>query len=472
MEWFTVEHHDVECAALALMALLRRTRQYSITIIDEFDWASTVKAIKALLDTNHGRRGFLTLDCMYFAIPATDDEDFWVQIDVKACCKPELFTWYTFELNYTSNSKIIGSMVKPSGLTLDPNGFHIRVEEMEDSNFSCSMIWVSKDPRDVMRVVGLDRRLLDAGFNAKAEICLFNASHFAARLADEKYFNRPEDRAPHWMHFRKEWLPKRYLSGQDSARQEKDLQTWYKHTRAAVRDKVFTMFLHIAVQYYIKRAAHLKEAEEHRLRDLITGAILAGTNGWESDFLQPVILFKQLESTTPRLQATTVGVLTSPLTPTMSIEDPVDSSIHHLAIDNVLTPPPSPSIFHQTTQSSDVPLYLDRLDRTPQFPYIPRPPPANMSPEAKLLCLARWTHFDPETGVPHILSEPHPKVFNMHWAEAAHAGATDKALVEWAKNIWWLVWIRQSHVNYGDGEGEEGSRGEGEDDGEVKEAGS
>jgi len=140
------------------------------TIINKFDWKGTVDAIKNVLKTAHGRHGFLTPDCMYFAIAAPgNDEKYWIQIDVKVCFKPELFTWYTFEYNYASNSRIIGSMIKPLGFTIDLDGLHVRVEELETSNFPDSLIWVSKDPKDVLRMLGLDSRFITAGFTTKAE---------------------------------------------------------------------------------------------------------------------------------------------------------------------------------------------------------------------------------------------------------------------------------------------------------------
>jgi hypothetical protein len=145
-------------------------RSTTSTTIDNFDWASTVSAIKSALNTTHGRRGFLNPGCMYFAVRAPGYEnDFWVQVDVKVCFKPEMFEWETFELNYASNSKMIGSMVKPLGLTIDPEGLHIRVEEVEETNFPSSMVWISKDPRDVLRITDLDRRIVDAGFKSKDE---------------------------------------------------------------------------------------------------------------------------------------------------------------------------------------------------------------------------------------------------------------------------------------------------------------
>ncbi|KAF1828043.1 hypothetical protein BDW02DRAFT_538732, partial [Decorospora gaudefroyi] len=281
------------------------------TTVDNFDWKGTVRLIKDAFDATHGRRGFLNPDCMYFAIDGPHGEEkYFIQIDVKVCYKPELFHWYAFELNYASNSKVIGSMVKPLGLTLDPEGLHIRVEEIEETNFPGSMVWISKDPKDVLRIAGLDRRIMNAGFQTKDEIYeyfasswLFNPGHFAARISEEKYNDRLEDRSPVWIVFIKEWLPVKYpgyrllrdgpMTGNTtedfSTQFHTDLQTWYKRTRAAVREKVFTTFPHTATEYYVKRAAWMKEREEQRLRELITNAIPAGNNGWKDDFPQPNI---------------------------------------------------------------------------------------------------------------------------------------------------------------------------------------
>jgi hypothetical protein len=138
--------------------------------IDDFDWPGTVQTVRSAFNTVYGRRGFKNPDCMYFAIRAPGQEnELWVQVDVKLCFDPALFEWQTFELNYASNSKIVGSMVKPLGLTIDPQGLHIRVEEIEETNFPGSMVWVGKDPRDVLRIMGLDRRIVDAGFKTKVE---------------------------------------------------------------------------------------------------------------------------------------------------------------------------------------------------------------------------------------------------------------------------------------------------------------
>ncbi|KAF1852105.1 uncharacterized protein K460DRAFT_299873 [Cucurbitaria berberidis CBS 394.84] len=425
--------------------------------IETFDWKGTIHAIKAAFNTIHGRRGFLNPDCMYFAVAAPDpDDDYFIQVDVKVCFKPKSFEWNTFQLNYASNSKIIGSMVKPLGLTIDPEGLHLRVEEIEETNFPGSMIWVSRDAKDLLRIVGLDRRIINAGFRTEDEIYeyfasswLFNPAHFAARLAEEKYFDRLEDRSPHWIYFLKEWIPEHYpgyqLSAENTERfdvQNNELQAWYKRNRAAVREKVFNMFPHIATEYYIKRSAYMKVLEEHKLREAIANAIPTERNGWTDDFLQPKIVIKQPASATAQLPPMEI----SEIIPPSPCSHMGKGSGRDVTLSKIL-----PTKTHPLTPPSepwDIPVYLDALPRTPPLACTPYPPPANMSREAKLLCLARWTRFDPSTGTPYLLPTPHGKDFEMHWADATYAGATEQVLTEWAREMWWHIWIRQSHVNY------------------------
>lgn len=36
----------------------------------------------------------------------------------------------------------------------------------------------------------------------------------------------------------------------------------------------------------------------------------------------------------------------------------------------------------------------------------------------------------------------------MCWTDAVYAEATEHDLFEWAKHMWWPIWVRQSHVNH------------------------
>ncbi|KAJ5063384.1 hypothetical protein J3E72DRAFT_186765 [Bipolaris maydis] len=303
--------------------------------LNDFPWEETVQLIKDAFKTTHGRRGYLTNDCMYFAVDAPcDGKDHFIQIDVKVCLKPELFEWYSFKLGYASNSKIIGSMVKPLGLTIDPEGIHIRVEDLEEMDHNGSMVWISKDPKDILRITGLDFRIVNAGFITKEEIYkylisswLFNPAHFAARLAEENYQDRLEERSAPWTHFIKEWVPEHYpgycfttgspdtVKPEDGSKKNsaQDLQAWYKHTRSAVRDKVFTMFPSTAEQYYAKRAAHIKKLEEQRLVNLIMNAIPMDTERWEISIASVNLTFTHVPPTPPGLQPMASHKILQPL---------------------------------------------------------------------------------------------------------------------------------------------------------------
>lgn len=284
---------------------------------------------------------------------------------------------------------------------------------------------------------------------------LFHPGHFAARLAEEKYYDRLEDRSPQWNYFVKEWVPKHYpddkyvsetkADGTCDTMQDKnnkELQTWYKMTRTLVREKVFTLFPHVATEYYIKRAASLKEQDEQKLRATLIAAIRQGNSGWQDDFPQPQIIVKQAEpdSDTPVIKPSAGGEPTPPLTPVQEGTDK-DVTLSHFML-------PIAATLSSPCEPWTIPLYLDPLPRTPPLTCTPRSPPANMSPEAKLICLARWTLFDPINGAPYLLSAPRDKDFEMQWTDAIDAGATEQDLVKWAETMWWHVWIRQSHTNY------------------------
>ena len=71
------------------------------------------------------------------AVYRVDDgriQEYWIQLDAKVCFNPRIFSWMEFQLNHATQSSILGSIIKPLGLTLDTQGLHIRVEEVESTN--------------------------------------------------------------------------------------------------------------------------------------------------------------------------------------------------------------------------------------------------------------------------------------------------------------------------------------------------
>ena len=284
---------------------------------------------------------------------------------------------------------------------------------------------------------------------------LFHPAHFAARLAEERYSDRLEDRSPHWMHFVKVWVPENYpdyrFPSEHSASAEsednssepnsQDLQAWYKRTRIAVRDKVFTMFPDVAKEYYVKRAAHLKKRHEQRLAELIMKAIPIGMDGWKDDIAPPATIFTQPIPSTNDPVSAVLDQTTPPPSPLLS---PTTST--HAMQDQ--TSPSLPSQPHLPSHSPNTPIYFAPLPRQPPIPCTQRPPPTAMSVQAKLVCLARWAQFDADTGTLSLRCSPRPKDTDMWWTDAIDAGATEDTLVGWAKEMWWCVWARQVVVNY------------------------
>ena len=198
------------------------------------------------------------------------------------------------------------------------------------------------------------------------------------------------------------------------------------------------MFPRVATEYYTNRSRHAKEVEECKLREVTTAAILSGTDGWREDFSVPEIIIRQSTTqegpSTPQLQLALLqhGQLTPPPLPDNA---PIDLATSSPELDTTL-------LYTHST-----PVYIDALLRQPPHPCKPSPPPQSMSAAARLACLARWTAFTP-TGTLYLLSSPHAKDFDLQWLDAIESGFSEQGLVEWAREMWWTVWVRQCVVNW------------------------
>ncbi|KAF2659402.1 hypothetical protein K491DRAFT_712682 [Lophiostoma macrostomum CBS 122681] len=351
-------------------------------VTDPFDYEGQELNIKIALGTAHGFTSKHVERVMYFA--------------------PEMFKWQTFQLQYASAAKMIGSMLKPLGLTFDPDGLHLRVEALDNVNMKKSMIFLTKEPREVLSIIGLDTRLLTRSFRESTEVFeylanseIFNPAHFSKRLKDGDWVKRL---LPSYVPFVQAWIPEKYPETQTS-----ELNQWYAATRHELKDKVLAMYPSKAPEYYEKRGAYIKNVEEQRLRELLKPVIPQGEEGWDPNQLQPPIMGQQIPP-------------------------------QHMNI--------APGTYIPVTNT---PLYLEPLPRTPPHRYRFSAPHEKMSVDAKLLCLARWTLFD-DDGTPYLATQAR-KAFDMDWAGSK---AEDKDLVKWAKEMWWPVWKRQCRVNYDD----------------------
>jgi hypothetical protein len=295
----------------------------------------------------------------------------------------------------------------------------------------------------------------EAVYDYFASSWIFNPAHFADRLNDEKYVDHLEERSAPWVYFVKRWMPERYpnykLPNQDP---NISLHTWYKQTRATVREKVFTLFPHITAEYYAKRKVYLKEIEEQHLQELLLSAILAGENTEKTqdynEFPIPRIIIEPTAPMTPKLSPR-VMVSTNNMN-----SSPTSSWSSKTLVQTPPSSPPStpltfmdsvPLHFGNIMDQKDsllTPLHISALPRDPPVPYHFYPA-SNLPLDKKLVCIARWTHFSPTTGIPYLGREPREKKFKMCWSDSIIG---DGALVEWVKRAWEPIWWRQSRVNY------------------------
>ncbi|KAF2748565.1 hypothetical protein M011DRAFT_485816 [Sporormia fimetaria CBS 119925] len=424
-----------------------------------FDFEHHVRLIKEALGTPHGRKGHLTENVMIFAIPNPESEseleepNFWIQIDVKVCLDPRMFAWERFCLGYASVSGILGSMGKQVGLTIDPRGLWIRVEGLEERDWGGSLVFVSKEPEVVLAIWGLDGRLgcREGVFRSREDLYshlasswLFNPKHFAERMRDPNYMYRMEQRQAPFVSFVRDWSLA-YSPGCRSSDEQTEITTWYKTTRKAVRDKIFLLYPAIAKIHYQKRHTYLGEESEMRLRRAYQPAIPEDNEGWSADLPEPPVILKPFVDSEEMSDSESDRLSRSSPTST-EVESDATSPMSSL----------SSSLDLSTTSSTsstftELPLLLPRLPRSPPRPYKPTPPPKSMSQQSKLECLYRWTLFalPSSTGPwqPYLASEPREKGFVMNWAQQ-RKGCEDEELARWARKMWWVVWARQSRVNY------------------------
>ncbi|MCJ1357561.1 MAG: hypothetical protein MMC33_007557 [Icmadophila ericetorum] len=114
----------------------------------------SVKALEELLDatTSISSRNSVTRS---FAVPYPGSSEDYVQVDVHVC-PPETFQWELFQQSHGDMWNLIGTSLRPFGLTANNVGFHLRIEEIEEIDRRRSMLFLTSDPSRVLTFIGLD----------------------------------------------------------------------------------------------------------------------------------------------------------------------------------------------------------------------------------------------------------------------------------------------------------------------------
>ena len=90
-----------------------------------------------------------------FAVPYPDISDNYVQIDLHTC-RPSTFHWQLFQQSHGDLWNLLGTTIRPFGLTANDIGLHLRIAEIEELNRKRSLVFLTNDPNDVLNILGLN----------------------------------------------------------------------------------------------------------------------------------------------------------------------------------------------------------------------------------------------------------------------------------------------------------------------------
>ena len=151
---------------------------------------------------------------------ATDEE--YAQIDVDII-PSQLLDWYTFYSAYGDMAGLLGHIVRNFGFTVSDRGLKLRMKELDFSKTVLHVniadrdgtIFLSHDPRLVMRFLGLTVERYDAGFDTMDEFygwlgaCRLLSAEAIKLKRDNAHERNREQKRTVFSNFFNEWLPAR-----------------------------------------------------------------------------------------------------------------------------------------------------------------------------------------------------------------------------------------------------------------------
>ena len=84
------------------------------------------------------------------------DEPLYIQVDVRICASLRAFQWFLFKHAHGDLWNVLGSTIRPLGLTVDEEALWLRVPEIEGINRSRAKVRVTGEPGRVLEVLGLE----------------------------------------------------------------------------------------------------------------------------------------------------------------------------------------------------------------------------------------------------------------------------------------------------------------------------
>ena len=150
-----------------------------------------------------------------FAVPYPECADRYVQIDVQLCLE-DTFEWHMFHHSHGDLWNLLGTTIRPFGLTANDKGMHLRIREIEPLDKKKSLLFLTKEPQDVVRFLGLDLAQYEAAFDSIEALyqfvtsCrFFNPTNYPKNGLKANDKKRMAQRGV-YRKFVEDWIPRRY----------------------------------------------------------------------------------------------------------------------------------------------------------------------------------------------------------------------------------------------------------------------
>ncbi|KAL8738865.1 MAG: hypothetical protein Q9181_000392 [Wetmoreana brouardii] len=120
-------------------------------------------SIETLAEVFNAERTIASKPSCYLAIPYPGLEESFVQVDVHIC-EAENFAWEVFHQSHGDLWNLLGSSIRPFGLTANDTGLHLRIPEIERLDRKRSMVFLTADPDSVLDFLHLNKARLSQSF--------------------------------------------------------------------------------------------------------------------------------------------------------------------------------------------------------------------------------------------------------------------------------------------------------------------
>ncbi|KAI4207438.1 MAG: hypothetical protein LQ346_000567 [Caloplaca aetnensis] len=100
-----------------------------------------------------------------FAVPHPHLGGSYIQLDIQVC-EIDNFDWEVFHKSHGDLWNLLGSSIRPFGLTANGKGLYMRIPEIEERDRKRSLVFLTADPDTVLYFLGVDRDAYAQPFKA------------------------------------------------------------------------------------------------------------------------------------------------------------------------------------------------------------------------------------------------------------------------------------------------------------------